>query len=336
MPLLFVLTLILVIRGVTLPGAVEGIKTYLRPDWAKLKDTKVWMDAYGQVFFSLSVGFGIMIAYASYLPKEADISTNAVITAVVNCLYSFVAGFAVFGTLGFMALSKNVPVSEVAKGGPGLAFVAYPEAISHMPVAPRLFGAVFFLTLIVAGLSSSISILEAFASAVQDKFRVGRFWTCTVLCVTGFFGSLLFATHGGLYWLDIVDHFLNSYGLVTVGLLECILVAAVLGPRVMRRHINLTSSLKIGWWWDLCICFIAPVTLLVMLEASIYRELQSPYGGYPEAATRYIGVGWIIRTLIIGWIIASLPWKKEPEPYTVLEHPGDTCPPDAPGEGGNA
>jgi len=87
LPLMFVLTLVLVVRGVTLPGAAEGIATYLRPDWSRLKDTKVWMDAYGQIFFTLSVGFGIMIAYASYLPKDADIATNAIITAVANCLY---------------------------------------------------------------------------------------------------------------------------------------------------------------------------------------------------------------------------------------------------------
>ena len=333
MPLLFVLTIILVVRGVTLPGAAEGIKTYLRPDWARLKDTKVWMDAYGQIFFSLSVGFGIMIAYASYLPKDADISTNAIITAVVNCLYSFVAGFAVFGTLGFMALKKGVAVSAVAKGGAGLAFVAYPEAISQMPFGREVFGAIFFLTLIVAGLSSSISILEAFASAVQDKFQVSRFWTCTVLCITGLLGSLIFATHAGLHWLQIADHFLNSYGLVTVGLLECVLVAVVLGPRLMRKHINLTSNFKIGVWWDACICFVAPVMLLIMLETSIYRELQKPYEGYPDSAIKYIGVGWLIRTLIIAWIIASLPWKKEPEPHAALKHPGDTWPPDAGREG---
>ena len=326
LPLMFVLTLVLVVRGVTLPGAADGIATYLRPDWSRLKDTKVWMDAYGQIFFTLSVGFGIMIAYASYLPKDADIATNAVITCVVNCLYSFIAGFAVFGTLGFMALKKGVAVSAVAKGGPGLAFVAYPEAIANMPWAPQLFGAVFFLTLIVAGLSSSISIIEAFASALLDKFQFSRFWTCTVLCVIGFFGSLVFATRGGLHWLDIVDHFLNNYGLVTVGLLECVLVALVLGPKLMRGHINLTSKLKVGPWWDLCVCFVTPVALLIMLETSIFRELREPYGGYPEAAVKYIGFGWIVRTLIIAWLISSLPWKSVPKPHRELAHPGDKWP----------
>ncbi len=328
MPLLFVLTLVLVARGVTLPGAAEGVKAYLTPDWAKLKDTGVWMAAYGQIFFSLSVGFGIMIAYASYLPEDADIAANAVITGVVNCLYSFVAGFAVFGALGFMAAQTGKPVAEVVKSGPGLAFVAYPKAISQMPAGAMLFGGAFFLTLIVAGLSSSISILEAFASAVQDKFHVSRFKTCTALCAIGFCGSLVFATRGGLYWLDIVDHFLNSYGLVTVGLLECVLVAVVLGPKMLRGHINRTSSFRVGKWWDACICFLTPVILIIMIETSLCGELRKPYSGYDISAITYIGFGWIVRTLIIAWVITSLPWKKEPAPHTAIESP-EIWPPDA-------
>ena len=328
MPLLFILTLVLVIRGVTLPGAWNGIAVYLKPDFAKLKEPKVWMDAYGQIFFSLSVGFGIMIAYASYLPKDADISTNAVITGVVNCVYSFVAGFAVFGTLGFMAGKLGKPVTAVVSEGTTLAFKVYPEAISQMPGMPQVFGAIFFLTLIVAGLSSSISIIEAFTSAVLDKFQISRFWTASALCVIGFFGSLIFAMRGaGLFWLDIVDHFLNSYGLVTVGVLECVLAAVVFGPKLLRKHINATSKLKIGVWWDACVCFVSPVILLVMLEVSIMHELRKPYGGYSESAIRYIGFGWILRTLIIAWVIFSLPWKKEPKPHTAIEHPDEVWPP---------
>ncbi len=351
MPLLFVLTVILVIRGVTLEGAGEGIRAYLKPDWSKLKDTDVWIAAYGQIFFSLSVGFGIMIAYASYLPEDADIAGNAIITGVVNCAYSFMAGFAVFGTLGFMAAKAGKPVSEVAVGGGGLAFIAYPQAIAQMPGAaqklPQLFGAMFFLTLIVAGLSSSISILEAFASAIQDKFGVSRFRTCTVLCLVGFCGSLLFATRAGAPWLGIVDHYLTSYGLVTVGLLECVLAAVVIGVGLLRRHINATSQFKVGRWWDFCIRFLTPLVLLIMLESSIWSQFApgkapdrkalktGPVVQYVEAvdqeiqkaaaadsASKYIGFGWIIRTLIIAWIITALPWKREPEPHTAIPEPG--------------
>ncbi|UCD86035.1 MAG: sodium-dependent transporter, partial [Deltaproteobacteria bacterium] len=139
MPLLFVLTAVLVFWSISLEGARAGIISYLKPDFGKLAQRKVWIDAYSQIFFTLSLGFGIMIAYASYLPKKSDITANAFITSVVNCFYSFFAGFAVFATLGYMSATTGKPIEEVVTKGIGLAFVAYPKAIGMLP-AGEMFG----------------------------------------------------------------------------------------------------------------------------------------------------------------------------------------------------
>jgi NSS family neurotransmitter:Na+ symporter len=310
MPLLFVLTAILVFWSLTLDGAIDGIKAYLTPDFSKLAETKVWIDAYSQIFFTLSLGFGIMIAYASYLPTRSNISRNAMLTGVINCGYSLFAGFAVFSVLGFMAASQGVPISEVVEKSIGLAFVAYPKAVSLMP-GGNLFGAIFFLCLVVAGISSSISIIEAFTSAMVDKFGLNRKSFITVISVVGFLGSIIFVTEAGLFWLDIVDHFLTHYGLVVVGIFECILVGWFFKIKVLRNHVNKISSIKLGIWWDVLIKYFVPLALGIILVGDLYNELKKPYGGYSWTSLILIGRDWILLTLIVAFVIASRPWRTE-------------------------
>ena len=273
MPILLGLISILVIRGLTLPGAGEGVTQYLKPDFSRILDPSVWIDAYGQVFFTLSIGFGIMVAYSSYLPKKSNISGNAKLTAILNSGFSIFAGLAVFGTLGYLAQSKGVPVDQVVKSGPGLAFIVFPEAIAQIPVLPHLFGMIFFLALIVAGLSSSLSLVEAFASSVVDKFGWKRQKIVSVLCISGFAGGLLFALPNGIHWLDTVDNFMTNYGLVTVGLLQCLVIGWVYGAGSMRRHINLASESRMRGWWDFCIKYVTPIILLLLLGVKINGEI---------------------------------------------------------------
>ncbi len=310
MPLLFILTLILVIWAINLPGAKKGIIKYLKPNFLILKNPKVWIAAFSQIFFTLSLGFGIMIAYASYLPRKTDITGNAFITSIGNCIYSLIAGFAVWGTLGYMAYIKNVPIDKVVKQSIGLAFVAYPQAISLIPSFAKLFGVLFFTILVFAGLSSSISILEAFTSALIDKFHYPRRTVVSVLCVLGFLGGIIFTTGGGLFWLDIVDHFLTSYGLVIVGILECILIGWYFKAKKMREHINLSSQLTLGRWWDFSIKILTPLVLGIIFISSLYQELSKPYGNYPISSLILLGRDWVLATLIAAIIISKYPWKK--------------------------
>lgn len=308
MPLLFLLTAVLVFWSLTLDGALVGIKAYLTPDFSKLSNPKVWIDAYSQIFFTLSLGFGIMIAYASYLPEKSDISRNAVLTAVINCGYSLFAGFAVFSVLGSMAVSQGKPISEVVSQSIGLAFVAYPKAVSLIP-GGNLFGAMFFLCLVVAGVSSSISIIEAFTAAMVDKFGMKRKPFVTSISILGFLGSIIFTTNAGLLWLDIVDHFLTHYGLVVVGIFECILVGWFFKLKLLRNHINKISSLKLGVWWDVLIKYFVPLVLAIILIGDLYNELKEPYGGYSWTSLLLIGRDWVLLTLIVAFVIASRPWK---------------------------
>jgi NSS family neurotransmitter:Na+ symporter len=311
MPLLFVLILILVGWTLTLPGATDkGVIHYVTPDFARLREAKVWIDAYSQIFFTLSLGFGIMIAYASYLPREADINLDACVTSVIDTLVSLVAGLAIFGTLGYMSAQTGKPFEQIVTHGIGLAFVAYPQAISLLPTFPNLFGVLFFLTLTVAGLASSISILEAFNAAIIDKFRYSRRSVVSVLSILGFLAGIIFTTGGGLAWLDIVDHFLSHYGLFVACTLQCILLGWVYRAAELRQHVNSLSSFKVGRLFDFSIKYLIPIILGVLLWNDLTTDIRRPYGGYPWPMLLLIGTGWLIATLIAALLVARRPWRR--------------------------
>jgi NSS family neurotransmitter:Na+ symporter len=208
-----------------------------------------------------------------------------------------------------MATSQEKAVSEVVSQSIGLAFVAYPKAVSLMP-GGNIFGAIFFLCLVVAGLSSSISIIEAFTSAIVDKFHLSRKGVVTGVCVLGFFGSVVFTTHAGLLWLDIVDHFLTHYGLVVVGIAECILVGWFFNLDRVREHVNKMSTPHLGIWWNMLVKFFIPLVLGVILAGDLFNEISKPYGGYSWGSVILIGVDWVVLTFMAAFVMASRPWKN--------------------------
>ncbi|MBD3322526.1 MAG: sodium-dependent transporter [Chitinivibrionales bacterium] len=322
MPVLFGITLVIIIWSFFLDGAGDGIRHYVTPDFKKIFNKDVWIAAYGQIFFSLSLGFGIMIAYSSYLPKEANIFKNGLIVGFTNSMYEVFAGFGVFSVLGYMAMQQGTEIKEVVTSGIGLAFVAYPKAISLLPFG-ALFGVLFFFLLTIAGISSSISIIEAFTSAILDKFNFARKKVITVICLIGVAGSMLFATRAGIYWLDIVDHFLNQYGLITVGVLEAIIIGWFYRTDQLKYHIVSQLGLSgnrhrifnyiILRLWMYCIRFITPVALGMAIVNSLLQEFVEPYGGYPISGIIFLGVGWILVTHIVAFGISGLPWQKKDE-----------------------
>jgi neurotransmitter:Na+ symporter, NSS family len=320
MPVLFFITLAVIIWALFLPGAGVGIRHYVTPDFTRILDLNVWIAAYGQIFFSLSLGFGIMIAYSSYLAREVNIFKNSLIVGFSNSLYEVCAGFGVFSILGYMAATQGQSIREVVTSGIGLAFVAYPQAVSLLPFG-RAFGFLFFLLLILAGISSSVSIIEAFTSAILDKFRVSRKKIITTICVLGFLGSLAFTTDVGLLWLDIVDHFLNHYGLITVGIIEALIVGWLYRTDLLKAHIVANLGLSgtrhrifnyvILQLWMYCIRFITPVALGVAIVHSLIREFREPYEGYPISGILILGVGWLLVTHIFAFGLSGLPWRQQ-------------------------
>ena len=312
MPVLFILVAIISLWSLNLDGARIGISVYIKPDFNKLKEIGVWIDAFSQIFFTLSLGFGIMIAYASYLPKKSEVIKDSIAISLTNCFFSVFAGFGVFAVLGYMATVTSQPVSQIVSQSIGLAFVAFPKAISLLPAFSRVFGILFFGSLVIAGLSSSISIIEAFTSGIIDKFHYSRKATVSILCIAGFLGSIIFTAQAGLLWLDIVDHFLTQYGLVIAAIFECVIVGWVYKAKKLREHINHTATLNLPSLWDKLVRFFIPAVLIILLVNSLVKEFSAAYENYPVLSLVIIGRDWLIVTLFFAIIIAARSWKIEP------------------------
>ncbi|MBA5682246.1 sodium-dependent transporter [Photobacterium damselae subsp. damselae] len=302
MPLLFIMVLGLITRVVFLPGALDGLNYLFQPDFSKILDAKVWSAAYGQIFFTLSVGFAIMIAYSSYLPSKSDINNNAFMTVLINCGFSITAGVLIFAVLGYMAQEQAKPLTEVVSAGVGLAFVTIPAAINLLP-APYILGPLFFLALVVAGLSSHISIIEAVTSAIIDKLNWSRKKAAIVVCGTGFIVSMAFATNGGLLLLDLVDYFINNVALLSSCLLELLIVGWLVKIADIRQYANSISDFTIGKWFELCIRFISPIMLAIILVTNLYKTLAEGYGGYDMSDLLTLGWGLVGMMIVVSIII---------------------------------
>ncbi|OEE76697.1 transporter [Enterovibrio norvegicus FF-162] len=314
MPLLFVMVLLLVLRVAFLPGAVDGLNYLFTPDFSKLTDTKVWSAAYGQIFFTLSVGFAIMLAYSSYLPKKSDVTNNAFMTVLINCGFSILAGVLIFSILGYMALEQGKAVTEVVSGGVGLAFVTLPQAINLLP-APYILGPVFFLALVVAGLSSHISIIEAVTSAIIDKLNVSRKVAASSVCGIGAVISMAFATNGGLLLLDLVDYFMNNVALLASCLIELLIIGWLVKVSDIRAYVNKVSEFSVGAWLEVCVRFVSPLMLAWIVGTNLVNTFNEGYGGYAQSDLLMLGWGLTAALIAVGVIIniVSSPAKNSAE-----------------------
>ena len=279
-PLPWLMLMVLTVRSLTLDGAIQGLEYYLEPDWSALKNIVVWRRAFGQVFFSMTVAFGVMITYASFLHRKSDINNNALIVGIADLATSFIAGIAVFATMGSLALQKNIPVEDILGESQsiGLAFVAFPTALSHLP-ATQFFSVIFFTALILLGIDSAFSMTEAVLASVCDKSGWARKFVLPLMSVVGFGFGIFFTTKGGLNWLGTIDSFVNgTWGIVLVGLVECVVVGWLYDVNLLRRHANARSDWKIGVWWEGLIKFVIPLILGVLFVWSLYDDFASQEG----------------------------------------------------------
>ena len=320
MPILVVVMILFVIRAVTLDNAAAGLNHLFTPQFSKIfpgggnpEWYKVWMAAYGQVFFSLSIAFAIMVTYSSYLDKKTDVNNSGFIMAFANSGFEFLAAIGVFAAIGFMAGVTGSDVSEVAAAGVGLAFVVFPQIINEFPFLNGFFGALFFLSLVLAGFTSFISILEVIIAAVMDKLRLTRKKAVSWVIGVCFVVSIAFSTGAGIIFLDIVDHFINAYGIVVAGFLEVLLLGWFSKKlNQIRQENNLVSDFSVGYWWNIMIKFVTPVVLLLMTILNLISEFSANYEGYPTHAIVTFGWVMVLLSIVIAFVLAyAIRWKDE-------------------------
>lgn len=309
LPVLVFLIMILVIRGITLPGAAEGLEYMFKPDWSLITKPTVWIAAYGQVFYSLSICFAIMIAYSSYLPRETDVVNSAFITATANHGFELFAGIGVFSIVGFMAQSQGQDVADIASGGIGLAFISFPTAISKLPALNTLVGICFFGALLTAGMTSLISIAQAIISGIEDKFKFSHNKTVLLIAVPSIIISFMYVTNAGILILDIVDNFINTIGIVGCGVIEVLLISWCADIKGLRNEANLYSNFSIGKWWIYMLKFVSTIVLGIMLIWDIITIIKDGYGGYELNGLIVFGWGSILVVAIGSFILTRMKGK---------------------------
>ena len=324
MPLLVVLFLALVVRALFLDGAVAGLNEFFTPNWAALADPGVWIAAYSQIFFSLSIAFGIMITYSSYLRRRSNLSSTGLVVGFANSSFEILAGIGVFAALGFMAAQSATTVGELEGiTGVSLAFIAFPQIISMMPGGP-IFGVLFFGSLTIAGLSSLLSILQVVSAAFQEKFGLSvRQGALRIGGVAAVISVALFSTTTALPVLDTVDKYVNEIGVVFSAVATTVLVTWIVRrlPE-QQQHLNAVSSLRIGGWWRLLIGIVVPVVLGYILITGSLTLLDEGYADYPAWFTNLLGWGVVAALPIAAAVLTALRWRRDVDDFTPDALPG--------------
>ena len=311
-----ILLLIMAVKGCTMPGAGAGLAKLFVPDIAAFGDPTLWVDAIGQVFYSLSIMMAIMFAYGSYLSDDANIAVDAVIIAFSDMAVSVLSGIVMFSTMGGTGMLDNITDSGIAT-----AFIVYPQAIVNLTKIGwfnAVFGAIFYLMLITLAIDSAFSIVEGVSAAIADKFHLKPKKVTISVCVI----SLLFITQAGLAWLDIVDNWANQINLIVVGILECIAVGWCFNLRKVWTEINKnTKSFRAPYgWFAASVKFIAPVLLIALFVWNMIVLFGQNGGSYNPDYPMWaqIAAGWAVSVLVFasGFIAKLIVSRMKKSGYT--------------------
>ena len=305
-PLLFAIMIFIVLFSLTLPGAGIGLAELYNPDWSLLLNFNIWMAAFGQMIFSLSLGMSIAFTYASYTKDDSDLVSNALWVTVANCGFENFAAIGVFSILGYMSLQSGVAVPDLVTQGTGLVFIVYPEVFNVLGGIANIIGPLFFFTVYLAGLTSILSTIEPLSFSIQNKFGWSRNKTMTILCVFGAAVSMIYATAMGSYILGIADTFVNQIAILIGVIFECIIFAWIFKAENIIPKLNAKSkSIKLGKWWLVVVKYVLPIFIAIVWVGGILEVISS--GSMLELA-----ILAILTVILLGatFIFTKLPAKS--------------------------
>ncbi|XP_072291290.1 sodium- and chloride-dependent GABA transporter 2 isoform X2 [Eucyclogobius newberryi] len=321
----YLMLVVLLIRGVTLPGAMRGVYFYLYPDLSRLSDPQVWMDAGTQIFFSYAICLGCLTALGSYNKYNNNCYRDCLCLCFLNSGTSFIAGFAIFSILGFMSYEQNVPISEVAESGPGLAFIAYPRAVSMMPFSP-LWACCFFVMIVFLGLDSQFVCVESLVTAMVDMYpamfrrKNRRELFILGVSIVSFLVGLIMLTEGGLYIFQLFDYYAASgMCLLFVAIFETVCVAWIYGADRFYDNIEDMIGYRPGPIIKYCWLFFTPATCLGTFLFSLIKYTPLKYNGVYVYPWWGYGIGWVLALSSIMCIPLWIIFKVSTTPGTLKE-----------------
>ncbi|XP_022109376.1 sodium- and chloride-dependent glycine transporter 1-like [Acanthaster planci] len=303
----YVLLFILLVRGATLEGSMQGVLFFIKPDFKKLGEAKVWQAAANQVFLSYSPGWGGMHTLASYNKFNNYCYRDAFMFCISCACTSIFSGFVIFSIIGFMAYDSNTKVEDVVDAGYGLAFVAFPEAVTRM-WAPQLWSVLFFFMLIILGMDSQFVCLETLITAITDELaevwpntRRWKGWITFGTCLTMFLIGLPLVTQGGSYVMELLDWYVAGFSPMATVMFEVLVVSYIYGVKRIagdiRAMLNFTPSL----FWQLCWMFFSPalLTFIIVFAFANYEPPKTNKYTFPPWAD---ALGWCLASVVLVFI----------------------------------
>lgn len=277
MPLLVILTVGIAVYSITLPGAMEGVKYYILPDFSRFSLTTV-VAAMGQLFYSMSLAMGIMITYGSYMKKDVNLEKSVSQIEIFDTGIAFFAGLMIVPAV-FVFSGGN---GDAINAGPGLMFITLPKVFDSMGLG-TVIGALFFILVLFAALTSSISLMETIVSIVCDKLHWGR--RLSTVIVTLFtlavalpsslgFGAWSGVQPMGMSFLDFFDFISNSILMPIVAFLTCIFIGFVVKPKIISDEVRLNGPFRREKLFIVMIKYVAPVCIIIILVSSILNALK--------------------------------------------------------------
>ena len=262
---------IIIVYALTLPGASLGINTLLTPDWSMLGNVNIWLAAFAQIIFSLSMGQAIALTYASYLPENSKLIDNVLIVVASNSAFEICTAFGVFSILGYMSVTAGTPMVQLVTEGTGLVFVVFPMIFNIMGPVGRILAPLLFLAILFAGITSALGFLEPMLNSTTVKLGWSRKKTATVLSIIGCAFSIILTTGISSYLVGIIDSFVNEFGILLLIGIQCIIFAWFYGLDHFLPALNETSTFKVGKTWKFVIKYLLPIVLIIMWVIGIVQ-----------------------------------------------------------------
>ncbi|KAL6479346.1 hypothetical protein MHYP_G00127790 [Metynnis hypsauchen] len=316
----YLMLMVLLVRGLTLPGALQGVVFYLYPDPERLLDPQVWMEAGAQVFFSYSTCVGMLTVLGSYNTYNNNCYRDCFMLSLLNSSTSVIAGFAVFSVLGFMAHEHGKPIEEVAESGPGLAFIAYPQAVAMIPL-PQLWAICFFIMVILLCVDTQFTAVEGIVTSVTDVFPQvlrgprRREIFLLLFCFFCFLCQIIMVTESGVYWFQLIDYYACSGAcLLFLAIFQSLTIGWIFGAEQLCKVIEDMTGSYPNVIFKLCWKFITPFASLVMFIYYLVELQPLTYNRWYVYPSWSYGLGRLLSLssilMVPGWALVRLVTTK--------------------------
>ncbi|XP_060070656.1 sodium- and chloride-dependent glycine transporter 1-like [Ylistrum balloti] len=314
-----VLTFIIWIRALTLPGATSGMTYFITPDFNRLAHSEVWIEAAFMAFYTLGPAWGGLVIYGSHNKFSANCFRDSVISTTVTVCYGLFNGLVVFSVIGVLANESGIPLDKViTSGGFSLAFVAYPEAITYFPY-PQIWAVLFFVVLLLPGLDSQTILMEPVLCVIEEIFpkTIGkrRIPLLTVMTLITFVCGVPLVSQAGVYMFQLIDWYTATWSILFIAVTESIVYAWIYGGDRLSRDARLMLKRPLPAFVRITTAFILPAVLLFLVLISIFKYKPPTYYTYEYPAYAQI-IGWCFAMVSIVPMFGYMAWavKKQQGP----------------------